>query len=129
MPLMVNEGNAIESIIPFDNPKHPKLPSNRFPSSGKAGVVMQAARVAWITGKYLYKFRKKWLAAGMALSTTSLFQGKPSENGGTVQQVTSSGKFSKTHPGQFRSAKRGRVKQQCPCRCCSKRRLRHFQAR
>ncbi len=87
MPLMVNEGNAIEAIIPFDSPKHPRLPANRFPGGGRAGALTQAARVAWISGKYLYKYHKKWLASGFGLAlSTSLFARSPQNGHGPVSK-------------------------------------------
>ncbi len=76
MTLVSGSQDALMDIIPFDVPKHPRLPANRFPKGGRAGTLTQVARTAWITGKYLYKYRKKWLAGGLALSVSAstLFQ-------------------------------------------------------
>ncbi len=71
MTLMTSTSDALIDIIPFDNPKHPRLPSNTFPKGGRAGALTQAARLAWITGKYVYKHHKRWLAGGLALSVSS----------------------------------------------------------
>ncbi len=109
MTIVTSSSDALIDIIPFDNPKHPRLPSNRFPSGGRAGALTQAARVAWITGKYLYKYRKKWIAGGLALSMTgaALFnrdavpKGKPTGYPNTFRQ---------THYRQRRGAKRRRCK-------------------
>ncbi len=66
--------DVLESLIPFDNPKHPRLPGNRFPKSGKAGLVVTAGRIVYITGKYLYKYHRKALFASVGLSA-GLFTG------------------------------------------------------
>ncbi len=98
MAIMVNEGNALEAIIPFDSPKHPRLPANRFPKAGKAGLVVQAGRVIWITGKYLYKYRKKWLAFGGTLASGGLYLTRPNGNGAVPKRKPTRDKFNKAYP-------------------------------
>ncbi len=121
---MVNEGSAIESIIPFDSPKHPRLPYNCFPKGGRAGAVETAARVAWITGKYLYKYHRKVLAGALFIGgATSLFQGTRDTS------RAPNNKFNKTR-GRFR---RRTLRRRKVCKCHMqrrpKRRYRNFQSR
>ncbi len=121
---MVNEGGALESIIPFDAPKHPRLPYNQFPKGGRTGALTKALQVAWISGKYLYKYRKKWLAVGLALSVSAstLFQ-----NPNAPKNVPN--KFNQTRNRRGRNGYRGRVKQGYNCKCGSKRRRYNFRSR
>ncbi len=125
---MGNEGNALESIIPFDNPKHPRLPANRFPKVGKAGIVVTAGRVAWITGKYLYKYHRKALFASVGLSA-GLFVSRPNENGAKVPLRKIPNKFNQTYSGR-----RGRFKRRSKfhkryCHCRPKRRFNNVRSR
>ncbi len=116
MPIVMRDLDALESIIPFDNPKHPRLPGNKFPKGGKAGLVVQAGRVAWITGKYLYKYHKKAMLASIGLST-GLFLSQSNIERAT--QSPSKFQVSQTRSRRGRRFKR-RYKQQrahC-CKCC-----------
>ncbi len=125
MPLAISDVDVIESLIPFDNPKHPRLPANRFPSSGRAGTIVQGARVAWITGKYLYKFRKKWLAMGLALSVggSTLFQRDAKIPPGSIPN-----KFNKTY-NRYRRGSNKYQRKHSYCRCRPKRRYNDFYSR
>ncbi len=124
MTLMISTSDPLLDVIPFDVPKHPRLPANRFPKSGKAGTIVQGARVAWITGKYLYKFRKKWLAMGLALSVggSTLFQD------GKVPKSTPTGKFNKTYSRYNGRSNFNKFNRSHRCRC-PKRRYKRFQTR
>ncbi len=124
MTIMVNEGSILESVIPFDSPKHPRLPYNRFPKAGKAGLVTTVGRVAWISGKYLYKYHKKGLAAALFVGgATSLFTG--TRNGSRAPN----NKFYKTHRRYSRSAYGRRSKRKRCCKCRPKRRPNYFRSR
>ncbi len=122
MGLVTGGEDALQSIIPFDNPKHPRLPSNRFPAAGRTGTIYKAAQVAWITGKYLYKFRKKWLVGGLALSVggSTLFN-----RDGKIPTQSPAPKFNKTR-NRFGGrtnydSKYKRHRRRCDCtRCNSK---------
>ncbi len=116
MGLVTGGEDALSSIIPFDNPKHPRLPSNRFPSGGRAGGLTKVAQVAWITGKYLYKYRKKWLAGGLALSVgaSTLFQ-----NNAIQKPSRSNNQFNKTY-----NRRGGRFNKRKVSNCSCKRRWR-----
>ncbi len=120
MTLAVSTSDPLLDVIPFDAPKHPRLPFNRFPKGGRAGALTQAARVAWITGKYLYKYRKKWLAGGLALSMSSaaLFN-----RDGQVPIRYAPRKPYQARSGFQRSTYRGRKfrKHSCPSGCVRKR--------
>ncbi len=125
MTIVMGAQDALESIIPFDTPKHPRLPANRFPKGGKAGTIVQAGRVAWITGKYLYKYRKKWLAMGLALSvSTSLYKQDASVPSGNVPN-----KFHKTYPGRGRGFSQRSKFNKHFCKCRPKRRFNNFRSR
>ncbi len=114
--IKVNEGGALESIIPFDAPKHPRLPYNRFPKSGKAGLVTTAGRVVWISGKYLYKYHKKGLAAALfAGGATSILTSQPKSKRG---QNTFNQTYNRFRGSSSRSRQFG--KSNCK-RCCSTR--------
>ncbi len=116
MPIVRNEQSVLESIIPLDHPKHPRLPYNRFPKSGKAGLVVTAGRVVYITGKYLYKYHRKALFASVGLSA-GLFTGDTILKRAPIRKRSPSNTtFSQAHLG-YRG--RTRYEHSRDHRCCN----------